>query len=179
MPNSQAITKFQIACQKYYTCYAIAVMAMKEYGDRFSSFQPDRNKTLFLGKGHPSEGNWQASINIGDFIDYSERDGVFSDKIAKSFITAMYSEWDELYRKELAVEEGVKHSDVQCDLMGDLRLIRHTIVHNKSLVSDEHTKIKVLKWQLSPGELKITDEMFTTLIDQINRMQVRVRVVPD
>jgi hypothetical protein len=58
--------------------------------------------------------------------------------------------------------------------MGDIRLIRHCILHNKSIVTEKYAAFKELSWQLSPGPLVITDEMFKTLIDQINRMQVRV-----
>ena len=63
--------------------------------------------------------------------------------------------------------------------MGDLRLIRHCIVHNKSIVTNENTKLKELKWSLSPGELKITKDMFSRLLDQINHMLVRVEKETD
>jgi hypothetical protein len=66
----------------------------------------------------------------------------------------------------------VSHKGVRSDLMGDLRLIRHCIVHNKSVITSEPEKLKDLKWQLAPGELRITYDMFSGLIDQINRMQV-------
>ncbi len=58
--------------------------------------------------------------------------------------------------------------------MGDLRLVRICIVHGKSVVTTEHTKLKELKWQLAPGEFRITNDMFSGLIDQINKMQVLI-----
>jgi hypothetical protein len=180
MPTSEAIikeaiTEFQLVCQKYYICYALAAVGLEERADWFVAHKADRRETLIVSETDPTEENWPASINIGELIDQSQRNGVFSDKIAKSFMTAMYSEWDELYRPRIEAAAGVKKNTAKCDLMGDLRQIRHCVVHKKSVLSRKHTKLRELKWKLSPGELRITDDMFETLINQINkRMIVRV-----
>src|SRR5712691_2310459 len=141
MPNSQAITEFQLSCQKYFTCYVVASQGLRERADKIAALAPDRSKTIYVGRGHPDEGNRQGSINIGEFLDHSAQDGLFSDQIAKSFVTAMYSEWEELYRHKVASEAGVSQEAVRCNLMGDLRLVRICIVHGKSVVTTEHTKL--------------------------------------
>ena len=174
MPNSQAITEFQLSCQKYFMCYVVASQGLTERADKIAVHSPDRSKTIYIGRGHPDEGNWQGSINIGEFLDHSAQNGQFSDQIAKSFVTAMYSEWEELYRHKIANEVGASQKSVKCNLMGDLRLIRICIVHSKSVITAEHEKLKELEWSLAPGELRITTDMFSGLIDQINRMQVRI-----
>ena len=172
---SNGITEFRRSCQKYFMCYVVASQGLMERAAKIEAQAPDRSKTVYVGKGHPDEGNWQGSMKIGDFLDYSARDGQFADQIAKSFIISLYSEWEELYRHKIATQVGASQKDVKCDLMGDLRLIRHCIVHNKSVITREHEKLKELKWQLRPGELQITNDMFSGLIDQINRMQVLVQ----
>jgi hypothetical protein len=180
MPTSEAIikeaiTEFQLACQKYYICYAFAAAGLKDRADQFVTLRAERRETLIVSDHDPTEGNWPASINIGELINQSQRDGAFSDKIAKSFITAMYSEWDELYRHRVAAAAGVRQKEVKCDLMADLKQIRHCVVHEKSVLSHKHTKLKELNWRLSPGELRITADMFATLINQINKSMI-VRV---
>jgi len=109
---------------------------------------------------------------IGEVIESSKTDGIFSDKIAKSFMTAMYSEWEEVCRPQIAAEEGITADKVTCNLMGDLRLIRNCIVHKKSTVTNERARLKELKWSLAPGKLRIDADMFAVLIDQINHMTV-------
>jgi hypothetical protein len=172
--TSKAVTEFQHSCQRYYVCYTFSASGLEEHAKKLASIAPDHQKNLIVGTGHPDEGHWHASIKIGDAIDSSKKDGVFADKIAKSFLTAMYSEWDEYYRHRLAEETGAAAKSIKCDLMGDLRLMRHCVVHNKSIVTDEPTKLKELKWPLSPGPLTITKEMLSGLIDQINQMVVHL-----
>jgi hypothetical protein len=174
MSTIQAITDFQHACQKYYICHTFARLGLADYAKKLASGAKEPDKKLIVGTGHPDAGRWHASMKIGEAIESSQADGAFSNKIAKSFIVAMYSEWDEVYRHQVALEVGVVSKAVKCDLMGDLRLLRHCIVHNKSIIADEQSKVRELKWPLLPGKLAITDSMFSQLIDQINRMLVRV-----
>ncbi len=174
MTTSKALTDFQQSCQKYFVCYTFADLGLKQTAERLASQSPDLSKHLIVGTGHPDEKRWHAKIKIGEAINSSQTNGVFSDKIAKSFITAIYAEWDELYRHRLAAEVGVNAKAVKSDLMGDLRLIRHCVVHSKSAITDEQKKLKELTWQLPPGDLTITKEMFSSLIDQINKMEVQI-----
>jgi len=170
----QAIIDFQLSCQRYYICYCFAANGVEHGADKFGMLKPDRSKTLFVGTGHPDDGKWHGRINIGEYLDSSKKNGVFSDAIAKAFVCAIYSSWDEYYRHAIATEVGVKQKQVRSDLMGDLRHVRNCIVHKKSVVTDEPGKIKELSWPLIPGPLIVTDEMFRDLLDQINRMVVEV-----
>lgn len=177
MKQSQSISDFQLSCQKYYICYTFAANGLTEGAGRFGMLNPDRSKTLYVGTGHPDDGKWHGRINIGEYLDSSQKNGVFADSIAKSFICAIYSSWDEYYRHAIAVEAGVKQKQVRSDLMGDLRHIRNCIVHKKSVLTDEPEKIRKLSWVLIPGPLIVTDDMFRDLVDQINRMAVAVEQV--
>ncbi|MBD2612334.1 MAG: hypothetical protein RMY62_023595 [Nostoc sp. ZfuVER08] len=138
----------------------------------------NEDQKLFIGSGHPDEAKPHSQIRMRDALLYSEKDGVFSDTIAKSIIVAIYSEWDEMYRQKIADEVGVEAKNLASDLMGDLRHVRNWIVHNKSVVDKNHKKIKILPWQLHQGEeLKVSSEMFSSLIDAINVMQVAVATI--
>jgi hypothetical protein len=62
--------------------------------------------------------------------------------------------------------------------MDDLRFVRIRIVHKKSVIDKDCTKIKVLPWRISEGEqLKVSSEMFSNPIDKINVMSVGVSAV--
>ncbi len=172
MNQSQALHEFRKQCQKYYICYAFSSLGLKERADKFVRLNPDRSKNAHVGTGHPDYGQWHGSMNIGDLIDSSQKNGDFPNQIAKSFICAIYSLWDELYRHEIAIENGCKQKQVMSDLMGDLRQIRNCVIHKKSKITNEQGKIKELKWVLQPGEIVISENMFQTLINQINDMKV-------
>jgi len=174
MNHSKAITEFQLTCQRYYICYCLAAIGLEGHAEQLTKLAPDRTKTMFIGEGHPQDGKFHGSMNIGELLDSSRRHGAFADMIAQSFIVAMYTSWDELYRPAVAAEIGAGPKAVQSDLMGDLRLIRHCIVHKKSVISDEPEGIKELSWKLSPGKLVVSAAMFQDLIAQINHLAVRV-----
>ena len=124
---------------------------------------------LFIGSGHPAEGKAHSRILLKDAVIYSETDGVFSDTLAKAIIIAIYTEWDKTYRQKVAAEFGMEAKNIACDLMGDLRFVRHWIIHNKSIIDKNHAKIKILPWSLHQGEeLHISNKMFSGIIDNIN-----------
>lgn len=112
---------------------------------------------------------------FGDLIDSSQRNGDFPNQIARSFICAIYSLWDEFYRNNIAAENGCEQKKVMSGLMGDLRHIRNCIIHKKSIITNEQEKIKELDWILSRGKLIVTEEMFQILITQINNMTVVIK----
>jgi hypothetical protein len=173
MAVSQALTDFQLSCQKYFMCYYFSVSGLEKHAKELAARSPEPDTRMILGTGHPDEKRWHAAMNIGEIMESSQANGVFPDRIAKSFVTAIYSEWDEVVRHRIASECGTSAKAIRSDLMGDLRLIRHCIVHKRSVVTNEHQKLKELKWQLSPGQLTITKGMFSSLIDQINKMLVQ------
>ena len=172
MTPGQAISEFKRSCQEYYICYSVAAIGLEQAANRIAALSPDRTKTFHIGTGPPEVGDWQASISMGKYLDSSVRGGAFSDQLAKAFVTAIFSSWDELYRPRIAEEAKVATKKVRSDLMGDLRHIRHCIVHKNSVVTSEHRKLKELNWPMLPGALRITPEMFKGLIDQINTMRV-------
>jgi hypothetical protein len=179
MPVSPAMVAFKNDCQKYFVCYVFAVAGLAKEAAWFASLNPERDKELLVGAGaHPDDGIVQASIKIGDMLDHSARGGAFGGMIAQAFIVAIYAVWEEVYRPMVAKEQGVEKNAISCDLMGDVRLVRNCIVHRRSIVKNEGSKLRLLRWTLPPGPLEISDEMLRVFIDQVNTMQARVVPIP-
>ena len=177
MNISQELIRFQERCHQYFTCFTFATRGLQHVAENLRPhIVEQQNQSLFIGSGHPNEAKPHSQIKMKDALLYSKKDGIFSDTIAKSIIVAIYSEWDEMYRQKIANEVGVETKSITSDLMGDIRHVRNWIVHNKSLVDKNHAKIKILSWQLHEGqELKVSSEMFSILIDEVNVMQVAVK----
>jgi hypothetical protein len=176
---SGELSKFQERCHHYFTCFTFAAKGLQSVADKFRpGLVEGKNQSLFIGSGHPDEGKAHSKVKLKDAVLSSAKDGVFSDTIAKSIIVTIYSEWEEMYRHKIAEEAGAEAKNIISDLMGDLRIVRNWIVHNKSVVDKDRAKIKVLSWQLQEGhELKVTSEMFSSLIDNINAMTVAAHAV--
>jgi hypothetical protein len=83
--TSQALTDFSLSCQKYFVCYTFSDFGLQEYAKNLASHSRNHDKTLIVGTGHPDEKRWHATLRIGEAINSSQANGVFSDKIAKAF----------------------------------------------------------------------------------------------
>lgn len=82
----------------------------------------------------------------------------------------MFAYWDEEIRPEIAAVRGVKSSDVKLDELGDLRILRHSIIHNGGVLpASEHTKLKVMKDLVKP------DARVTLTHDQMHKVFVHVK----
>lgn len=170
--TSTSLDEFVVLCNQYYTCYSIAAMEIARWGAQLRpELTGSPNQSLFMGGGPPGEGNVHSRVRMQDAVLYSEKDGEYADRIAKAMFVTLYSEWDEHYRHMIAKELGVAAGQVKSDLMGDVRHVRNWIVHNKSVADEKRHKIKVLPWQLGPGEFKITAERFAAFMIIVNQAQ--------
>ena len=104
-----------------------------------------------------------------DFVDANSEIGLNEQQICRAIIVFIFAYWDEDVRPNIAKVRGVSTSDVLVDAFGDLRLIRHGILHNKGMLpSKEHGKLKKMKEIFSAGaEISLTHDkmhkLFITL----------------
>ena len=173
--QSSALDEFGGWCDKYYVCYAVASMGIKQTYERLKASKANPHRTLHVGDGPPGPGKADAAVNIGEYLEGHES-GEFLERIARSFVVTIYTEWDDVWRRKIADEHGVQSKDdVECDLMGDLRKIRHLIVHNNRLAHEWNSEFEVLDWTVEPGTFRISGGMLKGLIAQIDEMQVRLK----
>lgn len=174
------LNEFRLECQRHYICFFFSAKGASDSADEFENKKPDPEARLWISDVNKSKNGTAtidknyASISVKEYLDSSKYDGAFPNEIAKSFICAIYSLWDEKYRNLMAKAAHVEQKKISSELMGDLRHIRNCIVHSKSIITSENEKIKAIKWSIQKGELKITGKMFRDLIDQINEMPIIV-----
>ena len=172
--SSPALEEFQRSVHRYFTCFAFATKGFEMVRLSMPAAESAEQR-LFIGNGPPESGSALARIGLAEAHDFLLRDGLFTDAIAKSLLVRIYSEWEEKFRSELAAELGLLAASVTCDLMGDVRLIRNWIVHDKSVVQRDVSRIKVVNWPMKPGdELIITMGRFEELMIEVNRMVVAI-----
>ncbi|HEX9402150.1 MAG TPA: hypothetical protein VF912_18740 [Anaeromyxobacter sp.] len=81
-------------------------------------------------------------IRAQDFLRANAESGFNHRQVCWSIIVFVFAYWDEQVRPQIAAVRGVKTKDVKVDALGDLRLIRHAIVHNKGVLkSADHAKL--------------------------------------
>ena len=190
--ETEAFKVFLATCYEYHVCHHAACSGLQQFSgrvdDKIRLHSVPRGAPYHVGTGNPFQGTFPSHVPIGEMLDKSVQDGDFSNLIAKSFVAAIYSVWEERYRWKIAEELGLpgqtkterKESKdrIRSDLMYDVNQIRRCIVHRNSVISNEHKKLKELKWSLCPGPLRVTHDMLVDLMDQINRMEIQVSFRP-
>jgi hypothetical protein len=93
----------------------------------------------------------QRISKVDSYISTNSPSGFNEQQQAWGIIIFVFSLWDEEIRPRLARAKGVSSSEIIVDAMGDLRLVRHAILHNKGrLTVANYKKLRALKDLFAP-----------------------------
>ncbi len=105
-----------------------------------------------------------------DYIAYNSVHGFNEQQHVRAIIVMLFSFWDEEIRPRLARCKNLDPHDIQVDALGDLRILRHAIIHNKGVLSvGAHAKLKVMKGMFVPDSAIIVSH------DQMHKLFVFVK----
>ena len=118
-----------------------------------------------------------AAMKQGEIIEALQRGGEFENQNCHALIVFMYHLWDEYYRPRIAAALGLEQpGQLKSDFFGDIRLIRHAIIHNQAVLTEnDYIKLKMLASlpELRPGELKLTQETTQLIVAGLDQLQLR------
>lgn len=126
------------------------------------------NLPMTFGAGAPGDPNTIVlhQSKQGDFKSRNERGGRNHITLGNLCIVLLYQYWEDYYRGEIANSLSKGKNEVHSDVFGDLRLLRNSILHHRSISLDDISRYKIFKWfnqsdviQLSPEQV---DEIFLT-----------------
>ncbi|EMB9114840.1 MULTISPECIES: hypothetical protein [Klebsiella pneumoniae complex] len=161
---------------EYVVCFSFATKGIAKQGEELAKHSYEKGHRIWIGSDVATNPKMYARIDTVECIEKCKKDGYFSNELAKSLLSIMYSLWDEVYRHRLAKVTGLDAQYIECPLMGDLRKIRHCIIHNKSIVPDNGIRFEALEWLLPPREeLVVTYKMFLELNDGIRGDKMRIQ----
>lgn len=155
-------------------CMFFATKGINMMGEKLAQDDPKEGHQTWIGSNLPDNPKSHARINTVECIKKCEKNGYFSNEIAKSLLCTMYSLWDEEYRHRIADVTGYEARYIECPLMGDLRKIRHCIIHQKSIIPDGGLQFESLGWQLPQGKLEITYNMFLEFNDEVRGERMKI-----
>lgn len=85
--------------------------------------------------------------------------------MANLCLVLIYQYW-EYYREKLKKKTG---KIVESDLMGDIRHLRISIIHNKGVGNENLSKCKVIKWFKEGGAIRMDENQVKELIKMIKK----------
>lgn len=85
-------------------------------------------------------------IRASEYIDINSQGGFNEQQHAQAVLVFIFTYWEEEIRPRLAISRNVKLNDIISEIMGDLRILRHSILHTKGIIrSDKLKSLKKLK----------------------------------
>ena len=176
------LEKFLAECHKQYFAFNGVINGKQLAYERFKSIITSKDNKISFGTAFPDAEQLPgkssiAHISQGELLKGLKKGGEFENQHAKALVVFMYHLWDENFRNRIAKIISVPKRQVKCALMGDIRQVRHLIIHKNSVVPQNFSaKLEFLSqiWDLEPRELTITEKMVHSLMEQINAIRVQI-----
>ena len=174
---SKAIDRFLDDCQAMIVWYA-GIEGLQDSIHQHFSETVSRDEPFTLSNLYPN-GEQRVLVQVpGDMvIDAFSRGGSFELAYTKAFVVFAYHTWEEATRPKIASALKVDVKDVKSNLMGELRHLRHWVIHtsedNKSkMFTEAKNLVRILG--LRQDEPILTPDMVFILMEYLDRMQVSV-----
>jgi hypothetical protein len=122
---------------------AFASMGLRQLQTFFSNSprtaeNPDPQ--VFIGVGDPNqaESRQYASWRISEALEQIAPNGPVETQLGQQWLVSLYAAWEHEYRRRLAKAHGVSEGMVIVPVFGDLRLLRHDILHCHGIATAEN-----------------------------------------
>ena len=127
--------------------------------ERGISIEELDTRNVFYGSGPPNNSKSQIfhATTAGEYKIRIAKNGPNVTFVGNLCLVAIYQFWEDKYRAEIAAQLGITREDLKSDLFGDIRHIRRSIIHNKSIGLPELARCKKLVW-FKPGDTIAMDE---------------------
>jgi hypothetical protein len=127
---------------------------------------------MIYGKGDP---NTPEAVELHRCTQkqYKERNsenGLNFQFLGNMALVSLYQYWEDYYRGQVANEMGIKKNDLKAPIMGDLRLIRISIIHHEGIALKDIERCELLKWYKENDMIFIDKSKFEDVIYHVKNM---------
>lgn len=175
MQELKSLNEFKEFTRRIHNSYALVNSGLELLGERI------RNADEFDAVGSYEiidEESAQIISSLPNFhiVSGLKKDGPISQLVAHGLISWIYYAWEDRFREMIAKEMGIETDHVMCDLMGDIRTLRHKIAHNLGSLGQEVKKFKVITW-LKEGHITLKTSDMNRIQIELNKMEIYVRSI--
>ena len=126
---------------------------------------------MMYGKGDPSESD-AVLLHRCTQAEFKSRNDGGGDNfrfMANVCLVALYQYWEDFFRGEIASSLGAAKNDITAPVMGDIRFLRQSIIHNGGIAIGEVERCLVLKWFNRGDVIYLDAEKFEKLVVEVKR----------
>ncbi len=132
---------------------------------------------MIYGKGDP---NTPEAIELHrctqkEYKDRNSKNGLNFQFLGNMALVSLYQYWEDFHRGQVATELCIKKNDLKAPIMGDLRLIRISIIHHAGVALKDIERCKLLQWYKDGDNIFIDKSKFEDIIYHIKNMLKELR----
>ena len=163
----------QLLAKELLNCQLMDVNQLQRtHPERASIQYLDSRPYLFgkLKKGSPDLQNVELLYECtqGEYKERNSERGVNSRFVGNMCVIAIYQYWEDYYRKKIAsFLNRTNKNELASDIMGDLKLLRRSIIHHRGVALREVENCKLLHWFKKDDEIFIDRNMMQYIVSQV------------
>lgn len=124
---------------------------------------------FLYGTGDPNtpEARIQHRCTQGEYKARNAKGGANHAFLANVCLVMLYQFWEDRYRGEIAQALGRRKNQIALPVMGDLRILRRSIIHHAAMALPEVEKCEVLRWFRRGQPIALSAEQFEIVINAV------------
>lgn len=175
-PASLVLRNYLHLLDRIFGMYLDACMGFEMLGERFTQMVAPNQYDKRISFGEIEDPNdpsskYMHSTTFRKLLLRNRRDSENQLLLSQSSVVFIYSIWDSLFRPQFCAALGKQQHEVQCDIMGDLRLYRNAIVHNNMKLEKPARRLSFISVGdavvLTQTQMK---ELFSILFDDLSEL---------
>jgi hypothetical protein len=185
--TTQHLTAFDGVVDAIYGVYLDATMAFQRLTEQIAGYELQVRQLLeardpqladtydietmrFIhGKGKPDDPQAEVlhECTLQELKRRNSPSGTNYKFIGNMCLVSLYHFWEEYYRETIAESLGIEKDDVTSPVMGDIRHLRHSIIHHDAIAIDDVSKCQVLCWFKPGDDILLDKNLFRELVTKL------------
>ncbi len=137
-----------------------------------TSIEDQDSLPLWYGIGDPPDDPDAAALHAvtqGECKARNIRGGDNWIFLANVCLVSIYQFWEDQFREAIAAALGKDKNELPVPVMGDIRHLRHSILHNGGTATSDVERCKVLRWFRRGERIALTADQVQTTVYEIQR----------
>jgi hypothetical protein len=130
------------------------------------------SRSFIYSMGYPDEENHRElhTVPQGEYKQRNAKGGTNHVFIANMAIVAIYQYWEDFYRNEIASYLNYEgKNDLKMPIMGDLKELRHSIIHHHGAAIEDIKKCTIVTWFKADDPIELTSDHMEIIVIAIKK----------
>ena len=167
--STNPIVEFEQVIDTIVGVYIDATLGFDIYQSRLSEITKNSPPSARIFYGDPNDQTTRSShvAPISEVISRNTKTGNNFRFIGNMCLISIYQYWEDNYRTKIARLFQKDKNDLKEPIMGDIRLIRNSIVHHNAIAKKDVENCTLLRYYTEGDEIFITKDQFNEIVNHV------------